>query len=108
MVLLQDSSLKRPKAAARRIRKASRASTDSSGSAKKLSSATESQTVSPIKATNTASTLACIVCSKPSRKNSVYCSEACILKHAQGVERVCVNVRPEFLKEGNRHDYDTR
>lgn len=29
----------------------------------------------------------CIVCGAPSRASSVYCSDACILKHAQGVER---------------------
>lgn len=74
-VYCKDPSLKRPKAAARRIRKASRASNDSSGSTKKSEQAQNSA-------------LACIVCSKPSRKNSIYCSEACILKHAQGVERV--------------------
>lgn len=69
--------LKRPQAAARRIRKASRnsrASTDSTGSSTK-------------KAEN-ASTVPCVVCQKPARKNSIYCSEACILAHAQGIERV--------------------
>lgn len=30
----------------------------------------------------------CIVCGNSSRANSVYCSDACILKHAQGVEKV--------------------
>lgn len=78
-VYCKDPSLKRPKAAARRIRKASKTSNDSSGSAKK-SEQPQPQRQSSI--------LACIVCSKPSRKNSIYCSEACILKHAQGVERV--------------------
>lgn len=77
-VYCKDPSLTRPKAAARRIRKASKASTDSSGSVKKSE---------PIQAPQK-SVLACIVCGKPSRKNSIYCSEACILKHAQGVERV--------------------
>lgn len=76
-VYCKDPSLKRPKAAARRIRKASKASSDSSGSTKKTE---------PMQAQN--SVLACIVCGKPSRKNSIYCSEPCILKHAQGVERV--------------------
>lgn len=78
-VYCKDPSLKRPKAAARRVRKASKASSnDSSGSAKKPEQTTQEKH----------SALSCIVCGKPSRKNSIYCSEACILKHAQGVERV--------------------
>lgn len=76
-VYCKDPSLTRPKAAARRIRKASKTSNDSSGSAKKSEQPQRQSSI-----------LACIVCSKPSRKNSIYCSEACILKHAQGVERV--------------------
>lgn len=70
--------MKRPQAAARRIRKASRnsrTSTDSSGSVAK-------------KADSSASAIPCVVCQKPARKNSIYCSETCILAHAQGIERV--------------------
>ncbi|XP_066147349.1 death-inducer obliterator 1 isoform X2 [Euwallacea fornicatus] len=80
-----DPSLKRPKAAARRIRKAShnsRQSTDSNNSAKK--SQKERGT------TSAASAVPCVVCQKPSRKSSIYCSENCILAHAQGIERVVV------------------
>lgn len=45
------------------------------------------------------STPACIVCSAPSRASSVYCSDQCILKHAQGVEKVSViSIIVEFLK----------
>ncbi|XP_018574106.1 death-inducer obliterator 1-like isoform X2 [Anoplophora glabripennis] len=75
----KDPMLKRPQAAARRIRKASRnsrASTDSAGSSsRKVESVT---------------TVPCVVCQKLARKNSIYCSEACILAHAQGIERVVV------------------
>ncbi|XP_050307605.1 death-inducer obliterator 1 isoform X2 [Anthonomus grandis grandis] len=77
----QDSSLKRPLAAARRIRKASRnsrQSTDSNNSNKKNGKE------------KVAAAMPCVVCQKPSRKNSIYCSEECILAHAQGVERVVV------------------
>ncbi|KAL1497120.1 hypothetical protein ABEB36_008130 [Hypothenemus hampei] len=73
----KDPSLKRPMAAARRIRKASRnsrQSTDSSGSSIKIER----------------SSITCVVCHKPARKNSIYCSENCILTHAHGIERVVV------------------
>ncbi|CAG9854881.1 unnamed protein product [Phyllotreta striolata] len=76
----KDPNLQRPQAAARRIRKASRnsrTSTDSSGSLAK-------------KAESSVGAIPCVVCQKPSRKNSIYCSEECILMHAQGVERVVV------------------
>ncbi|XP_022913665.2 death-inducer obliterator 1 isoform X1 [Onthophagus taurus] len=83
-VYCKDHSLKRPSAAARRVRKASRASrtsTDSASSQRKSTSALSSEsTKSP----------ACIVCRKSSRSNSIYCSDECILKHAQGVEKVVV------------------
>lgn len=83
---LQDPQLKRPIAAARRIRKASinsRQSSDSSNSAKKAEKvATFASTAKPI--------VPCVVCHKPSRKSSIYCSEACILAHAQKIERVSV------------------
>lgn len=79
----KDSSLKRPAAAARRIRKASRTSTDSASSQRKsASNSTTSLTETK------PSTPACIVCSKPSRVNSIFCSDECILKHAKGVEKV--------------------
>ncbi|KAK9744164.1 Transcription factor S-II (TFIIS), central domain [Popillia japonica] len=77
----KDPSLKRPSAAARRIRKASRTSTDSSGSQRRSSSVTLQET---------AKAPSCIVCGKPSRTSSIYCSDNCILKHAQGVEKVVV------------------
>ncbi|KAJ8975229.1 hypothetical protein NQ317_014658 [Molorchus minor] len=76
----KDPSLKRPQAAARRIRKASRnsrTSTDSAGSTAK-------------KADSSATSVPCVVCQKTSRKSSIYCSEACILAHAQGIERAVV------------------
>lgn len=82
-IILQDPSLKRPSAAARRIRKASRTSTDSSGSQRKASTVVSQETPK---------TPACIVCGKPSRNNSIYCSDTCILKHAQGVEKVTYNL----------------
>ncbi|KAI4464945.1 transcription factor s-ii zinc finger domain-containing protein [Holotrichia oblita] len=77
----KDPSLKRPSAAARRIRKASRTSTDSNGSQRRSSSVTLQESTK---------TPGCIVCGKPSRSSSIYCSDNCILKHAQGVEKVVV------------------
>ncbi|GJQ67593.1 hypothetical protein Trydic_g8399 [Trypoxylus dichotomus] len=77
----KDPSLKRPSAAARRIRKASRTSTDSSGSQRRASTGAVQE---PSKIPG------CIVCGKPSRNSSIYCSDSCILKHAQGVEKVVV------------------
>ncbi|XP_060518841.1 uncharacterized protein LOC132697387 isoform X2 [Cylas formicarius] len=77
----KNPSMKRPLAAARRVRKASRnsrASTDSSNSSKKIDK--EKST----------SSVPCVVCQKAARKNSIYCSENCILTHAQGIERVVV------------------
>ncbi|XP_057670798.1 uncharacterized protein LOC130902588 isoform X2 [Diorhabda carinulata] len=76
----KDPKLKRPQAAARRIRKASRnsrTSTESTGSFAK-------------KAEGAVSAIPCVVCQKPARSNSIYCSENCILTHAQGIERVVV------------------
>ncbi|KAJ8913501.1 hypothetical protein NQ315_017051 [Exocentrus adspersus] len=76
----KDSSLKRPQDAARRVRKASRnsrASTDSGSSASKKTEKTVS--------------VPCVICQKPARsQDSIFCSEACILAHAQGVEKVIV------------------
>ncbi|KAG5896281.1 hypothetical protein JTB14_033575 [Gonioctena quinquepunctata] len=72
----QDPMLKRPLAAARRVRKASRnsrASTDSTGSTSRNA--------------ELATAVPCVVCQKQARKNSIYCSENCILAHAQGIER---------------------
>lgn len=37
------------------------------------------ESVSGLKSTGTS----CIVCKKPARASSIYCSDACILKHAQ-------------------------
>lgn len=37
---------------------------------------------SPLLRENTSKT-SCIVCKKPARASSIYCSDACILKHAQ-------------------------
>ncbi|CAG9824961.1 unnamed protein product [Phaedon cochleariae] len=76
----KDPLLERPQAAARRIRKASRNSRASSDSAGSNSKRAESTTTS----------VPCVVCQKLSRKNSIYCSESCILAHAQGIERVIV------------------
>ncbi|KAL3281806.1 hypothetical protein HHI36_005007 [Cryptolaemus montrouzieri] len=75
----KDPTLKRPQAAARRIRKASRASTDSAESSKKVE-----------KNQQASNQVTCIVCHKPARENSIYCSQTCILTHASGVERVVV------------------
>ncbi|KAG5896282.1 hypothetical protein JTB14_033575 [Gonioctena quinquepunctata] len=72
----KDPMLKRPLAAARRVRKASRnsrASTDSTGSTSRNA--------------ELATAVPCVVCQKQARKNSIYCSENCILAHAQGIER---------------------
>nr|CAH7749396.1 unnamed protein product [Callosobruchus chinensis] len=77
----KDPALKRPQAAARRIRKASRnsrTSTESTGSSSRRSDA------------GSAASVKCVVCHNQARKNSIYCSEACILAHAQGIERVVV------------------
>nr|CAI5865175.1 unnamed protein product [Callosobruchus analis] len=77
----KDPALKRPQAAARRIRKASRnsrTSTESTGSTSRKSD------------TGSAASVKCVVCHNQARKNSIYCSEACILAHAQGIERVVV------------------
>ncbi|CAH0557349.1 unnamed protein product [Brassicogethes aeneus] len=77
----KDPSLRRPQAAARRVRKASRnsrASTDSVDSSKK-----------PDVPGSTGS-MPCVVCQKPARKNSIFCSEACILEQAKNVERAVV------------------
>jgi hypothetical protein len=73
----KDPLLKRPQAAARRIRKASRNSRQSSDS-------TGSTKMPEVKS----SSVPCVVCQKPSRTSSIFCSEACILIQAQGVERV--------------------
>ncbi|XP_063913585.1 death-inducer obliterator 1-like isoform X1 [Zophobas morio] len=75
----KDPMLRRPQAAAKRIRKASRNSRQSSDS----NSSLKLVEVKP-------NTVPCVVCQKPSRNNSIFCSEACILTHAQGVERVVV------------------
>jgi hypothetical protein len=75
----KDPLLKRPQAAARRIRKASRNSRQSSDS-------TGSTKMPEVKS----SSVPCVVCQKPSRTSSIFCSEACILIQAQGVERVVV------------------
>lgn len=80
-IFCKDSTLQRPAAAARRTRKPSRTSTDSANSQKKST---------PPSRESKSSTPACIVCGKPSRVNSIYCSDSCILKHAQGVEKVVV------------------
>ncbi|KAH1013913.1 hypothetical protein HUJ04_002834 [Dendroctonus ponderosae] len=74
----KDSALRRPMAAARRIKKASRSSRESSSSSKKYEKE------------KSAILMPCVVCQRPSRKNSIYCSENCILSHAQGIERVVV------------------
>ncbi|XP_030765439.1 death-inducer obliterator 1 isoform X2 [Sitophilus oryzae] len=77
----KDPALKRPMAAARRIRRASRnsrLSSDSSNSATKVEKEKSSSSVP------------CVVCQKAARKNSIYCSESCILTHAQGIEKVVV------------------
>lgn len=84
-VCLQDASLKRPAAAARRVRKASRASSDSSASAP-LSSSQSSQ--GPVSSTEPSTPSECIVCKRPSRTSSIYCSDACIRKHAKSFEKV--------------------
>lgn len=120
-VYCKDPTLKRPAAAIRRMRKASRTSTESSAStvkskqsnASKTSSTTttisknrvstgrkDSSTVKEperekTKDANTAVPTSdkkpgCVVCGKPSRSSSIYCSDQCILKHAQGVEKVIV------------------
>lgn len=73
---MKDPSLKRPQAAARRIRKASR------------NSRTSTESVGTPKPEGPAGIVPCVVCQKTARKNSIFCSEACILQHAQGVERV--------------------
>ncbi|XP_074031171.1 uncharacterized protein isoform X2 [Leptinotarsa decemlineata] len=76
----KDPMLKRPQAAARRVRRASRnsrASIDSVNSERGRNS-------------EPANAVPCVVCQKQSRKNSIYCSETCILAHAQGIERVIV------------------
>ncbi|KAK9888802.1 hypothetical protein WA026_001025 [Henosepilachna vigintioctopunctata] len=74
----KNPTLKRPQAAARRIRKASRASTDSADSSKKIERNVGAKQVT------------CLVCHKPARENSIYCSQSCILAHASGVDRVVV------------------
>lgn len=70
--------MNRPQAAARRLRK-SRASIDSVESVKKI------EKKDPI-----ISKVSCIVCQKPARENSIYCSQSCILAHASGVEKVII------------------
>ncbi|XP_044750195.1 death-inducer obliterator 1 isoform X2 [Coccinella septempunctata] len=74
----KNPSMKRPAAAARRIRKASRASIDSAESSKKVEKKKVEAVVSKV---------SCIVCQKPARENSIYCSQSCILAHASGVEK---------------------
>ncbi|RZC42273.1 death-inducer obliterator 1 [Asbolus verrucosus] len=88
----KDPLLRRPQAAARRIRKASRNSRQSSDSAGSVQ----------IPETSSGS-VPCVVCQKPSRSNSIFCSETCILAHAQGVERVVVFERSTGnMLTGNR------
>lgn len=74
----KNPAMNRPQAAARRLRK-SRASIDSVESVKKI------EKKDPI-----ISKVSCIVCQKPARENSIYCSQSCILAHASGVEKVVV------------------
>ncbi|KAF5299967.1 hypothetical protein FQA39_LY11340 [Lamprigera yunnana] len=79
----KDPSLLRPEAAARRIRKASHTSSNDNLSEKKernIVMSNEPSTAIP----------GCLVCGKPCRVNSIYCSDPCILKHAKVVEKVVV------------------
>ncbi|XP_017775816.1 PREDICTED: death-inducer obliterator 1-like [Nicrophorus vespilloides] len=103
-VYCKDTALSRPNAAARRIRKASRTSTDSGGGGNSLStpkrspfpvtpsssSSSEFFTNADEKKASGPSQPGCVVCGKPCRNSSIYCSDTCILKHAQGVEKVVV------------------
>ncbi|XP_031342377.1 uncharacterized protein LOC116170261 isoform X1 [Photinus pyralis] len=81
----KDSSLLRPAAAARRIRKASHTSSSDVSPEKK-------EKVTPVSSStvNSSAIPGCLVCGKPSRINSIYCSDPCILKHAKVVEKVVV------------------
>ncbi|KAK5646151.1 hypothetical protein RI129_004615 [Pyrocoelia pectoralis] len=81
----KDSSLSRPEAAARRIRKASHTSSSDVSPDKKEKRPSVS---SP--AVHSSTVPGCLVCGKPSRVNSIYCSDPCILKHAKVVEKVVV------------------
>lgn len=56
------------------------------------------------------SSTTCIVCKKPARASSIYCSDACILKHAQ--ESIIIasppNVNAKNPKDINKPRMDTR
>ncbi|KAK4879330.1 hypothetical protein RN001_007476 [Aquatica leii] len=80
----KDPLLSRPAAAARRIRKASHTSSTDTSSDKKE----KLSLVAPIE--SSAPVPGCLVCGKPCRSNSIYCSDPCILKHAKVVEKVVV------------------
>ncbi|KAF5285659.1 hypothetical protein FQR65_LT13089 [Abscondita terminalis] len=80
----KDPSLSRPEAAARRIRKASHTSSTDTSPDKR-----ERQTV-VASLESSAPVPGCLVCGKPCRTNSIYCSDPCILKHAKVVEKVVV------------------
>lgn len=106
----KDLSLKRPKAAARRIRKASRTSSES---ASKSSTSTASTPVSNRTAAShqqqqqqrqqqqigkavkqqvgeSRVTGGCLICGKPTSNNKLFCSDECIVKHAANVEKKVV------------------
>lgn len=56
-------------------------------------------TSSPVVKEATSKT-SCIVCKKPARASSIYCSDACILKHAQDSLSVAGHT-PSGKSEGN-------
>ena len=51
------------------------------------------------------SNLSCVVCKKPSRPNSIYCSDDCIRKHAQNATKPSTVVRSDVKKsESNKSE----
>lgn len=81
--------MKRPAAAARRIRKASKNSSTELANEIKVEPEVLAEPTPP-------TVPGCLVCGKPCRTNSIYCSDPCILKHAKVVEKVYKNFYKSF------------
>lgn len=103
----KDLSLKRPKAAARRIRKASRTSSESASKSSTSTASTpvsnrtpasqqqqqqQQQITKALKQQIAESkvTGGCLICGKPTSNNKLFCSDECIVKHAANVEKKVV------------------
>lgn len=96
---LSKSSRKRPRNPESKSKSSSRRSSTSSLNSSKSNmstSATEMSTDTPSKITH------CVVCKKEARKNTVYCSDKCILAHADKTTVKDKPVSPSLNKPPNK------